>query len=42
MLKYMINMVNIDGQSTCLHFKKRYVILTKCDVHVNDLIAVTV
>ena len=39
----MLDLVNIYGQRTCLHFKsQRYVILTKFDGHISDMIAVIV
>ena len=31
MQKYMVNLIKIDGQRTCLHYKRES--LTKCDEH---------
>ena len=43
MQKNLLNLVSIDRQHTCLNFKsQKYVMLTKFDEHVSDMIAVTV
>ena len=43
MQKNMLNLVNIEGQNTCMHFKRAWdAFLTKYDQHISDMTAVIV